>query len=83
MNCSYQVTAQVSVKTVDSASPSFSNATQAGDAIQYNEDANFSNWMTFQEPISTWANNSFTSQGILEHLNVTKDISDYLWYSTR
>ncbi|CAA6664073.1 unnamed protein product [Spirodela intermedia] len=37
----------------------------------------------FQEPIGAWEGNSFTAEGILEHLNVTKDISDYLWYVTR
>ncbi|GLT97752.1 hypothetical protein SLE2022_153010 [Rubroshorea leprosula] len=40
-------------------------------------------WMTVDEPIDIWSNNSFTVQGILEHLKVTKDISDYLWYITR
>ncbi|GLT61015.1 hypothetical protein SLA2020_337510 [Shorea laevis] len=40
-------------------------------------------WMTVDEPIGIWSNNSFTVQGISEHLNVTKDNSDYLWYITR
>ncbi|XP_031253021.1 beta-galactosidase 9 isoform X2 [Pistacia vera] len=40
-------------------------------------------WMTVKEPISLWSENNFTIQGILEHLNVTKDSSDYLWYLTR
>ncbi|KAB1213622.1 Beta-galactosidase 9 [Morella rubra] len=40
-------------------------------------------WMTIKEPIGIWSENSFTVQGILEHLNVTKDRSDYLWYTTR
>ncbi|KAG0489399.1 hypothetical protein HPP92_008210 [Vanilla planifolia] len=39
--------------------------------------------MTFIEPIGIWNENSFTSEQILEHLNVTKDASDYLWYITR
>ncbi|KAG0491081.1 hypothetical protein HPP92_007944 [Vanilla planifolia] len=42
-----------------------------------------STWMTFIEPIGIWNENSFTSEQILEHLNVTKDASDYLWYITR
>lgn len=39
-------------------------------------------WMTLMEPIGVWGK-TFTYQGILEHLNVTKDQSDYLWYTTR
>lgn len=39
--------------------------------------------MTVKEPINLWSENNFTIQGILEHLNVTKDSSDYLWYITR
>nr|GMD74502.1 beta-galactosidase 9 [Ipomoea batatas] len=39
-------------------------------------------WMTVMEPIGVWGK-TFTYQGILEHLNVTKDLSDYLWYTTR
>ncbi|WOK97445.1 beta-galactosidase 15 isoform X1 [Canna indica] len=79
-----KVTAQVSIKTVEYSSPSSSSTTGSGNIILYNEDNQFSNkWMTFQEPLGTWGDNSFMSPGILEHLNVTKDISDYLWYSTR
>ncbi|KAM5569594.1 beta-galactosidase 9 [Rosa sericea] len=40
-------------------------------------------WMTLEEPISIWSENNFTVRGILEHLNVTKDHSDYLWHITR
>lgn len=40
-------------------------------------------WMTLKEPIGLWGNNNFTSRSIMEHLNVTKDKSDYLWYTTR
>ncbi|WCJ33169.1 beta galactosidase 9 [Euphorbia peplus] len=40
-------------------------------------------WMTIKEPIDVWSENHFTVKGILEHLNVTKDNSDYLWYFTR
>ncbi|KAK4749604.1 hypothetical protein SAY87_027053 [Trapa incisa] len=40
-------------------------------------------WMGLTEPINLWSNDTFTVQGILEHLNVTKDHSDYLWYFTR
>ncbi|GMN62892.1 hypothetical protein TIFTF001_031971 [Ficus carica] len=40
-------------------------------------------WMTIKEPIGVWSETNFTVQGILEHVNVTKDSSDYLWYITR
>ncbi|XP_047335148.1 beta-galactosidase 9 [Impatiens glandulifera] len=40
-------------------------------------------WMIYQEQLGAWNNDSFTVSGLLEHLNVTKDKSDYLWYITR
>ncbi|EOY05200.1 Beta galactosidase 9 isoform 1 [Theobroma cacao] len=40
-------------------------------------------WMSVNEPIGIWSVNNFTFQGMLEHLNVTKDESDYLWHMTR
>ncbi|XP_062086724.1 beta-galactosidase 9-like isoform X2 [Humulus lupulus] len=36
--------------------------------------------MTVKEPNGVWSDDIFTVHGILEHLNVTKDYSDYLWY---
>ena len=39
--------------------------------------------MTMEEPTGIWSENNFTVPGILEHLNVTKDHSDYLWHLTR
>ncbi|PHT97818.1 Beta-galactosidase 9 [Capsicum chinense] len=39
--------------------------------------------MTLKEPLGVYGDKTFTSKGILEHLNVTKDQSDYLWYLTR
>ncbi|GAA0173430.1 galactosidase [Lithospermum erythrorhizon] len=36
-----------------------------------------------EEPIGVWGSENITFQGVLEHLNVTKDQSDYLWYMTR
>ncbi|GAB4844075.1 Beta-galactosidase 9 [Ancistrocladus abbreviatus] len=41
------------------------------------------NWTTIDEPVGVWSEDNFTVKGILEHLNVTKDSSDYLWYFTR
>lgn len=40
-------------------------------------------WSSANEPIGVWGGGNFTYQGILEHLNVTKDQTDYLWYTTR
>lgn len=41
-------------------------------------------WETFNEDISSADDDStITVVGLLEQLNVTRDTSDYLWYSTR
>ncbi|MBA0696321.1 hypothetical protein Goari_002879 [Gossypium aridum] len=40
-------------------------------------------WMSVEEPIGIWSESNFTVQGLLEHLKVTKDESDYLWHMTR
>ncbi|XP_072963925.1 beta-galactosidase 15 isoform X2 [Typha angustifolia] len=77
-----KVGAQVSIKTVESGSPSFSNASEPGHLLLHEKKFHLNTWLTLREPVGTWADNSFTAQGILEHLNVTKDTSDYLWYIT-
>ncbi|KAJ0972667.1 hypothetical protein J5N97_020626 [Dioscorea zingiberensis] len=75
--------AQVSIKTVESGSPSLSNATETADLLFHdNYFAVLKSWMAFKELIGLWNKNSFSAPGILEHLNVTKDTSDYLWYIT-
>uniref|UniRef100_A0A0E0FBN8 beta-galactosidase n=1 Tax=Oryza meridionalis TaxID=40149 RepID=A0A0E0FBN8_9ORYZ len=79
-----RIGAQTSVFTVESGSPSRSSRhkpsilslTSGGPYLS-------STWWTSKETIGTWGGNNFAVQGILEHLNVTKDISDYLWYTTR
>ncbi|KAJ3671896.1 hypothetical protein LUZ60_007975 [Juncus effusus] len=81
-----KVVAQTSVKSVEAGSPpGYLNETKFGylalNDIKNNYISN--NWMSYKEQIGAWGENSFTNQGILEHLNVTKDISDYLWYITR
>ena len=41
-------------------------------------------WETFNEDISSSDNDArITVVGLLEQLNVTRDASDYLWYTTR
>ncbi|KAF7837008.1 beta-galactosidase 9 [Senna tora] len=79
-----KVGAQTSVKLVEFDLPLVSNFFPALQMMGHNGIAHISkSWMTIEEPISVWSKNNFTVQGILEHLNVTKDQSDYLWYATR
>ncbi|PNX98953.1 beta-galactosidase 9-like protein, partial [Trifolium pratense] len=79
-----KVGAQTSVKLVGSDLPPASNILPAQQLIHRNGISPISkSWMTAKEPISIWSKSSFTAEGIWEHLNVTKDQSDYLWYSTR
>lgn len=41
-------------------------------------------WETFNEDIASSDNDArITVGGLLEQLNVTRDASDYLWYTTR
>ncbi|XP_077228224.1 beta galactosidase 9 isoform X2 [Tasmannia lanceolata] len=77
-----KVGAQISIKTVGYGSQ-FSNVTEAGNLVLHESSYISKTWMTFKEPIGAWGDNNFTAQGILEHLNVTKDTSDYLWYIIR
>lgn len=79
-----QVAAQTSIKMVDFELPLFSNISVHQQFVVHNEVSYISkSWMTVKEPIGVWSESAFTVQGILEHLNVTKDYSDYLWYITR
>ncbi|KAH7279619.1 hypothetical protein KP509_37G026600 [Ceratopteris richardii] len=39
-------------------------------------------WEIYKEPISDRRGNSFMFGGLLEQINTTKDMSDYLWYSS-
>ncbi|XP_028551110.1 beta-galactosidase 9 isoform X1 [Dendrobium catenatum] len=79
-----QVGSQISIKTSSPLLSSYSNTTALGNLLLAAKDLSVSStWMAFSEPIGIWNSNSFTTQQILEHLNVTKDASDYLWYITR
>ncbi|KAL6993497.1 Beta-galactosidase 3 [Sarracenia purpurea var. burkii] len=41
-------------------------------------------WETFNEDVSSLDDRStFTSHGLMEQINITRDTSDYLWYITR
>ncbi|CAK7328423.1 unnamed protein product [Dovyalis caffra] len=79
-----KVAAQTHIKTVEFDLPLFSNSSVPTQFIVKNEGSSKpTSWLTAKEPISLWGEENFTVKGILEHLNVTKDESDYLWYSTR
>lgn len=79
-----KVGAQTSIKTVDFALSPYQNISLVKELTAGGEISHISkSWMTVKEPISIWSDNSFTVLGILEHLNVTKDKSDYLWLMTR
>ncbi|KAK9287776.1 hypothetical protein L1049_016216 [Liquidambar formosana] len=78
-----KVGAQTSIKTVEFDLPIVPNISVPRPIIQNEVPSVSKSWMTVKEPIGVWGENNFTVQGILEHLNVTKDSSDYLWYITR
>lgn len=79
-----QVGAQTSVKTVEPArSPLGSMSILQKGMREDNASYISKSWMALKEPIGIWGENNFTTQGLLEHLNVTKDQSDYLWHKTR
>ncbi|KAL3820568.1 hypothetical protein ACJIZ3_006481 [Penstemon smallii] len=39
-------------------------------------------WSWYKEKVGIWGNNSFQASGLLEQINITKDTSDFLWYTT-
>ncbi|KAG6727684.1 hypothetical protein I3842_02G137500 [Carya illinoinensis] len=39
-------------------------------------------WQAYDEETTSYDDSSFTMVGLLEQINITKDASDYLWYST-
>ncbi|XP_071726484.1 beta-galactosidase 9 [Rutidosis leptorrhynchoides] len=78
-----KVGAQTSVKVADIEALSAKHSSPKLLMIQKEEPFMSESWMTLKEPIGVWGDDNFTVQAILEHLNVTKDRSDYLWYITR
>ncbi|KAL6343138.1 hypothetical protein AAG906_019681 [Vitis piasezkii] len=78
-----KVGAQTSIKTVEFDLPLVRNISVTQPLMVQNKISYVpKTWMTLKEPISVWSENNFTIQGVLEHLNVTKDHSDYLWRIT-
>ncbi|KAJ9692055.1 hypothetical protein PVL29_011242 [Vitis rotundifolia] len=39
-------------------------------------------WQSYNEETASYDDSSFTAVGLLEQINTTRDVSDYLWYST-
>lgn len=79
-----KVGVQTSIKELDSDPPLVSNTSVLRQCLHQDRSSLISQrWMTLGEPVRVWSDHNFTIQGILEHLNVTKDSSDYLWYFTR
>jgi hypothetical protein len=40
-------------------------------------------WSIFTEKIGIWDKNDFVRNGFVDHINTTKDSTDYLWHTTR
>ncbi|RLN05025.1 beta-galactosidase 3 [Panicum miliaceum] len=39
-------------------------------------------WSIFRETTGIWGKNDFIQNGFVDHINTTKDTTDYLWYTT-
>lgn len=39
-------------------------------------------WKAYNEEAASMGDSSFTMAGLLEQINITRDVSDYLWYMT-
>ncbi|KAI4385748.1 hypothetical protein MLD38_003741 [Melastoma candidum] len=79
-----KVSAQTSVKPLATESPLKFNLSLWPQTGQKSGLTAFTEpWVYLKEPITVWSEQVFTAKGFLEHLNVTKDASDYLWYFTR
>lgn len=48
-----------------------------------NRDFKGLSWEAFEEKAWIWENADFTRNGFVDHINTTKDTTDYLWYTTR
>ncbi|CAO1942471.1 unnamed protein product [Urochloa humidicola] len=42
----------------------------------------YEQWSTFRERTGIWGRNDFVRKGFVDHINTTKDSTDYLWYTT-
>lgn len=48
-----------------------------------NKDLKSLKWEVFAEQAGIWDHADFVQNGLVDHLNTTKDTTDYLWYTTR
>ncbi|XP_031486337.1 beta-galactosidase 1-like [Nymphaea colorata] len=44
--------------------------------------SNLGSWASYDESVASYSDDPFTVVGLLEQINVTRDVSDYLWYMT-
>lgn len=40
-------------------------------------------WRIFEEKVGIWGKPDFVQNELVDHINTTKDSTDYLWYTTR
>lgn len=40
-------------------------------------------WNIFMEKAGVWGEADFSKHSLVDHINTTKDTTDYLWYTTR
>lgn len=40
-------------------------------------------WEVFKEKAGIWGEADFVKNELVDHINTTKDTTDYLWYTTR
>lgn len=50
---------------------------------EYSLASSSSPWSWYKEKIGVSGNNTFVASNLLEQINTTKDMSDFLWYTTR
>lgn len=51
--------------------------------ISPTKDVKVSKWEVFVEKAGVWGDADFTHKGFVDHINTTKDTTDYLWYTIR
>ena len=52
-------------------------------AVSPNKDLKALQWEVFVERAGIWGEANFVKKGFVDHINTTKDTTDYLWYTTR
>ncbi|GAB4835526.1 Beta-galactosidase 10 [Ancistrocladus abbreviatus] len=50
--------------------------------VSPNKDLKVPQWEFFVEKAGLWAEADFNKTGLFDHINTTKDTTDYLWYTT-